>query len=71
MRGGRRGRGEHSRKVTAGLGVLDLLFIEEPGQGDNVGVDLFRLSVGHDGGIVVVVVVVVAVVLVATDGPRA
>lgn len=32
--------------------MLGLLFVEETGQSDNVGVNLFRLALGHDGGIV-------------------
>lgn len=41
---GERGqRRANSRKVSRSLLVLDLLFIEEAGKGDNVGVDLFGL----------------------------
>lgn len=41
--------GRDAREVTAGLLVLDLLLIEEAGEGDNVGVDLFAVAVFRHG----------------------
>ena len=56
----RRGGGKRTRlrEITGRFWVLGLLFSEEPGQGDNVRVDLLGLghavaAGGHDVGLVV------------------
>lgn len=41
--------GGHIRKVSGGFFMLNLLFGEEPGEGDDVRVDFFA-RVGHGGG---------------------